>query len=277
MSVEILVGTSGYAFDDWTGPFYPPRLPAREKLRFYAARFPALELNSTFYRLPTAEWLADVADRLPPGYPVVVKAFQGLTHDRTAPDPLPAFRDACGALAARGMLAGVLLQFPQRVHNDAEARARLVALLDGLRGLTPIVEFRHRGWDADTVRALLADHGAAWCCVDAPPLPDLLPPVVAATADVGVIRFHGRNAATWYGGDGPLRYDWAYSDAELSGWLPGIRDLAGKVRRLFLFFNNCHRAQSVAAARRMGALLAESGLAPPLPEPAPGPRQGELF
>lgn len=273
----VLTGTSGYAFDDWTGPFYPPRLPARAKLAFYAQRFPALELNSTFYRLPTAEWLADVADRLPPGYPLVVKAFQGLTHGPATPDPLPAFRDACTPLKARGMLGGVLLQFPQRVHRDADARARLVALLQGLRGLDPIVEFRHRSWDADAVRTLLADHGAAWCCVDAPPLPDLLPPVVAATADLGCVRFHGRNAVTWYGGDGPLRYDWTYADAELHGWLPGIRELAGKTRRLFLFFNNCHRAQSVAAARRMGALLAEAGLAPPLPEPPPPPRQGELF
>ena len=277
MSAEILIGTSGYSFDDWTGPFYPPRLPAREKLRFYAERFPALELNSTFYRLPTAAWLSDLADRLPDGYPVVVKCFQGITHDQGGADTVAAFRDACAPLVERAMLGGVLVQYPQRLHNTADARARLIDVLRGLDGLAPIVEFRHRTWDRDAVRALLRDHGAAWCCVDAPSLPDLLPPVVVATADLAVLRFHGRNGATWYGGDGPLRYDYAYRDDELAWWLPGISELSGKARRIFLFFNNCNRAQSVDSARLMSDLLVERGLAALLPAPPPRPTQGTLF
>jgi uncharacterized protein YecE (DUF72 family) len=277
---EVLIGTSGYAFDDWTGPFYPPRMAAKKKLGFYVERFAALELNASFYRLPDPAWMEDLAGRVPPHYPVVVKAYRGITHcDGTEPEPLPRFRDALAPLTAAGKLGAVLVQYPQRVHNHTANRTAMLAVVGALTqaALPVVVEFRHRSWDTEAVRRLLRERGASWVAVDMPELPDLPQRSVDADAPLGFVRFHGRNSDTWYGDDGSLRYDYSYRDDELLSWVPAVRDWTAKERRIFLFFNNCHRAQSVASARRMSELLVEAGLAAPLPEPPPLPEQQTLF
>lgn len=273
----VVVGTSGYTFDDWAGAFYPAGLPAKARLDYYVARFAALELNATFYRLPTAEWLADFDRRTPPGYPIVVKAYRGLTHDPETPDPLPAFRDALVPLVAAGKLGAVLLQYPQRLHASREARDAIQQVARRLAPAPVVAEFRHASWAAPDARAWLDAIGVGWCVTDLPALPGLPPTVPAATGPCAYVRLHGRNAVTWHAGEGSLRYDWTYGpDVLRREWVPVIRDLAAARRRVFVFFNNCHRGQAAGDARALADLLAAEGLAAP-PIPPPEPVQGTLF
>jgi uncharacterized protein YecE (DUF72 family) len=115
-------------------------------------------------------------------------------------------------------------------------------------------EFRHRSWAEPAVLEFLRRQEIGYCSVDEPALPGLMPPVAAATTDAGYIRFHGRNAATWWGG-GHERYDWEYSAQELSEWLDRIRTLAAETERTYIFFNNCYMGRAVKSAGVLRRLL----------------------
>src|SRR3954469_12917442 len=125
--MNVWIGTAGYSYSHWVGPFYPPRTPPRRLLTHYARHFPLVELNITFYRTPTAESLTGLADRTPAGFQFAVKLPRSLSHDRR-PEELSQFREAVAALHAQGRLAGVVAQFPQATHNTPAARRWLVWL-----------------------------------------------------------------------------------------------------------------------------------------------------
>ncbi|MBI4771010.1 MAG: DUF72 domain-containing protein [Chloroflexi bacterium] len=190
----IKLGTSGFSYDDWVGPVYPPDLPKRDWLAHYAARFDTVELNVTYYRLPDHRTVQGWAGRTPPGFIFAVKAFQGLTHDRSAPD-FPAFTAAIAPLTESGKLACVLAQFPHAFHPDPENRAYLERLRQGLGDLPAVVEFRDSAWLAEATFDQLRSLNLGFCCVDEPRLRGLLPPVARATGSLAYVRFHGRNAA----------------------------------------------------------------------------------
>ncbi len=273
----IRVGTSGWSFPDWVGPFYPEGMKDRDLLPFYAARFRALEWNATHYRPPSPEACAALAAKTPAGFAIVVKAYRGITHEPEDPDPLPTFRDALAPLAAAGKLGGVLLQYPQRLHATAEARRRVAGTARALGDVPVVAEFRHRTWATPESLRFLRDSGIGFCCVDEPDLPDLMPRIAEATGRVGYLRFHSRDASAWYGEGERDRYDYLYSDAEMSEWLTALRDLAATTVRTFVFFNNCHRGQAAQNARAFARILAREGLAPPQPQPPEPPKQTSLF
>lgn len=251
----IRLGTAGFSYQDWAGTFYPPGLPEREWLAYYAREFSFVELNVTFYRLPAARTVAAWVERTPADFAFAVKAFRGLTHEREAPD-FAAFRAAVQPLVQAGKLACVLAQFPQSFHPTPENNAYLAQLRDGLADLPAVVEFRDAAWAAPATFERLRALGLGFASVDEPRLKGLMPPVAEATGPVAYVRFHGRNAARWYRHQAAWeRYDYAYSRAELAEWAPRLRALEAETGLALACFNNTPRAQAVDSARLMKALL----------------------
>jgi len=275
--MQIWIGTSGYSYADWIGPFYPPGTRPERMLASYARRFPLVELNFTFYRLPTRSQLVRLAEQTPAAFQFLVKLPQTISHDGSAQD-LPAFRQSVDELRTRGRLLGLLGQFPQAFHQQPENRSRLDRLMSELGGYRLAVEFRHSSWFRPEVADWLAERNVDLVAVDAPDLPGLYPRGLVQSTPRIYVRFHSRNAGNWYQSD-KQRYDYDYSDAELSEWITALAGVAGRAERALLLFNNCHRAQAVKNAQRMRELVAR--LAPQLevvePAAAPAVEQRSLF
>ncbi len=251
----IKIGTSGFSYDDWVGPVYPPELPAREHLAYYAERFPTVELNVTYYRVPELRTVEGWVRKTPPDFLFAVKAFQGLTHERKEPD-FQGFVAALTPLVESGKLGCVLAQFPYSFHPTPENRNYLALLRAGFGDLPVVVELRNAGWVADETFDLLHSLNLGYCCVDEPQLRGLMPPLAIATGPLAYVRFHGRNAAKWYAHDEAWeRYNYSYSAAELNEWAPKIRALEAEAPLTLVYFNNHYRGQATQGARDLGQLL----------------------
>ena len=255
---EILIGTSGFSYDDWKDVFYPPRMAKSDFLEFYARHFKALELNFSYYQIPRAaqskQMLAKVGGRLT----FAVKAFNKMTHniDETSlNETLSQFMDGISPFIMADRLGGILLQFPQSFHYVPENRIYLKRIIEGLRPVPLFVEFRQKAWLKERVYKTLEELGVGFVCVDEPPLPSLIPPMAMNTSNFGYIRFHGRHTQNWYGADSTARYDYLYTEDELMEWVPKIKDLAHKTDRLFVFFNNHAKSQAITNAKMLIKLL----------------------
>lgn len=253
----IRIGTSGYSYDDWIGPFYPPGIAKGEMLPFYAREFDTTEVNSTYYRLPTAGMLAAMARKVPDGFLFTIKASQELTHGREEPqEAFRQFREALRPLQEAGKFGCVLAQFPWSFRPGEENRAYIALLREQLPDVPVVVEFRNAGWITEDTFELLRQLQLGYCCVDEPRLKGLIPPIAKATAPVAYVRFHGRNAAKWWQHEEAWeRYDYTYSDEELREWLPKIRELERAAETVFVLTNNHWQGQAVATARQLRLLL----------------------
>ena len=255
---EILIGTSGYYYNDWKGIFYPDNLKREGYLEYYSSHFDILELNYTYYRLPEARQIEKMIEKTGSSLYFVVKAFRGMTHDITEESiktTLPGFLEGIMPVYREGLLGAVLLQFPQRFTYSTKNRFYLNELLNAVQPFPVCVEFRNRDWMKQSVYAGLEKLRAGFVCVDEPELPGLIPPLSTATSETGYIRFHGRNKQNWYGTDSTSRYDYLYSEEELKGWLPRISEISQKSEKLFVFFNNHAKSQAVTNARMLINLL----------------------
>ena len=255
------LGTSGYQFDDWRGTVYPAHVNERGLLGYYLHmfRFNALELNYTFYSMPSARTLQVFAERTPAGFQIAVKAHQEITHATLQREPRGAFRsfsEALCPLREAGKLAAVLLQFPFRFRNTPENRAYLGTCREAFGDDPVAVEFRHASWIAPEVEPLLRGLDLAYCSADEPALEGLVPFHAAVTAPLGYARFHGRNRE-WFTAGEKRRYDYDYSDDELRALVQRVSGMAGGVRKLLLFFNNCYMGRAVKNALRFRELLHE--------------------
>jgi len=164
--VRIAVGTSGYAYKEWKGSFYPEKLAQDKMLAFYGERFDTVEINNTFYRMPNEKVLANWATQVPDGFRFVLKASQRITHFKRLQDAgeeLSYFLRTSSTLGPR--LGPTLFQLPPNFKKDLP---RLVAFLDQLpNGWRAAVEFRHVSWHDDETYAALRDHQVALCAADA--------------------------------------------------------------------------------------------------------------
>jgi uncharacterized protein YecE (DUF72 family) len=280
------------------GRFYPKGVTSAEaRLRYYASQFPLVEVDSTYYSPPlrrNAElWVA----RTPPGFVFNVKAYGLLTGHPARSDRLPRalrdlvppaalakrnlylkdlppeaaelvweiHRDALVPLHADGKLGAVLFQFPPWFRAGRGSREYLAELPARLPGYRLAVEFRGGGWmetAEETVAslALLERHGLAYVAVDEPQgFRSSTPPVAEATADLAVVRLHGRNAATWEAKTAVAsdRFNYLYEEAELGEWLPRVRRLAERSATVHVLFNNNYEDYGVRNARQMRLLLDE--------------------
>jgi len=252
----ILIGTSGYSFDDWEGSFYPPGTPKGKRLDHYVQHFPCVELNSTYYRIPHPAVMVRLEEKTPAGFEFTIKANEAMTHRRSRdPEVYRSFLACLEPFQRADKFHGVLLQFPWAYRNDEPGRAHLAWLRQALPSMPLWVEFRHVSWDRPEVYRFLEDLNLGFISVDEPALPGLFPPVSHVTNDVAYVRFHGRNAASWWGRDGHDRYDWDYSREELSSWVGRIREMAARARKTYVFFNYCYMGRAVTSARLMKGLL----------------------
>ncbi len=253
---EIFVGTSGYSFKDWVGPFYPAGMKPSEFLGFYAERFPVVEVNTTYYGIPRPQLLEQMERKTPDGFRFVVKLNQAMTHEgSTAPQLYRDFLAAIEPLKQAGKYDGLLAQFPWGFQRTPANVAHLSALRARLPGEPLFAEFRHRSWVSAGLESELKALDIGYCAVDEPSLPGLMPPIVLHTAADAYVRFHGRNGANWWGRGGGDRYDYDYRDDELKEWLRKITQLAEQARRTYLFFNNCHAGQAARNASLMQEML----------------------
>jgi uncharacterized protein YecE (DUF72 family) len=279
MSMQVWIGTSGYSYPDWVGPFYPPGTRGNRMLAHYCRVFPLVELNFTFYRPPTAEMLTRFAEQTPAGFQFLVKLPRVLSHERQEAELVP-FRQAVEALRTRGRLSGLLCQLPQAAHHNRPGLAWLDALGRELASYRLAVEFRHRSWFRPEVPTWLEERGMELVSVDVPDVPALYPRALVQAGSRIYVRFHSRHAGNWYLSDKD-RYDYDYSDALLKEWIETLRGAAGNASHALLLFNNCHRSQAAANAQRIRELLGQ--VAPDLPVVAPfaqpdeTPRQRSLF
>lgn len=257
--MDIRIGTSGYSFRDWVGTFYPPGTRPGAMLDYYAGRFSTLEVNVTYYRIPSAGAFRRMADRTPPDFDFIVKAHGDMTHKRSLDAALyDEFRRAIEPLREAGKFRGVLAQFPWGFRRTVENRRFLASLHEAMGGLPLFVEFRHASWLDEKVYEALAERGIGYCSVDEPQLEGLLPPEARLTTDTGYVRFHGRNAETWWGGGGD-RYNYDYSEAELREWAAKIQALSDRANRVYIFFNNCHAGHAAKNARLMEQMMLGEG------------------
>lgn len=254
----IRIGTSGFAYDDWQNVFYPAGVPARDQLSYYAREFSTVELNVTYYRVPSLATVSSWVKKTPPGFLFAVKAYQGLTHDRSDPD-FAGFTSVLQPMIQAGKLGCVLAQFPYSFHPDSENAGYLEQMRHEMAGLPLVVELRNAGWVRDETFDLLRRLGLGYCCVDEPHLHGLMPPVAIATAEVAYVRFHGRNWAKWYNHEQAWeRYNYLYSKEELQEWVPKIQDLEQQAETTLIYFNNHYTGQSVQGARDLQQLLLDA-------------------
>ena len=200
--MRVLVGTSGYSYKEWKGPFYPKDLAAGDFLRYYGARLATVEINNTFYRMPTAKLVEGWAEAVPETFSFAVKAPQRITHIaklQSAGELTDTFVRVASKLGPR--LGPLLFQLPPFLRKDV---ARLRAFLESApRGHRIALEFRHASWFDEDVWAALREHGAALCVAEGE---KLVSPLVA-TAEWGYLR---------------LRRD-EYPDDVLAEWAQKIR------------------------------------------------------
>ena len=169
---QILIGTSGYDYPEWKGVFYPADLKRKDFLPYYASQFNALELNNTFYNMPTADRLLSFWDRSQGQLQFSVKANRLLTHEVGVDWSQDAaqFIQAVSPLAQKGNLCAVLFQFPQSFHYTPENRIYLAKLIEAFGSLPVVIEFRHVEWIKESVLEGLESRGASLCYCDMPEL-----------------------------------------------------------------------------------------------------------
>jgi uncharacterized protein YecE (DUF72 family) len=270
-AVPIRVGTAGWSYEDWKGIVYPSRAPSGfDPLAFLASFFDMNEINSTFYRIPavqtTRDWSRRVAHN--PRFAFTAKLFRGFTHERTAGSPEEKdFLAAMEPLSAEGRLAEVLVQFPVSFRNTAENRACLAAILDRFRALPLAAEFRHVSWNRDDASDLLASRDAVFVNIDQPWIGENLRSTDYVAPGRAYYRFHGRNAAKWFGPDtsNEERYNYLYTPSQIEKAAARVEAASREAARgargaagtsgVAAIFNNHFRGQAVANAIQLQHVL----------------------
>lgn len=240
---ELLVGTSGWMYDDWRGRFYPRDVAKKAWLEYYAGSFPTVENNNAFYRLPGHETFETWRHAVPRGFVMAVKASRYLTHMKRLRDPVEPVRRLMRAADGLGPALGpVLVQLPPNLRGDPD---RLDACLRAFpRGVRVAVEFRHPSWWTDDVRRVLEARGAALCWADRLGRPQN---PLWRTADWAYLRFH----------EGTARPRPGYGDRALRSWLDRLAEAGSG--SAYVYFNNDQGGAAVRDADRLIQLAGRAG------------------
>ena len=292
---EVLVGTAS-----WTDKsllqsgWYPKGADSAEKrLRFYAEQFPLVEVDSTYYFLPTETNARLWAERTPKDFTFNVKAFSMLTQHPTKPKALKefgveaenggeakknvyphdldkevvdavwdTFLERLQPLAEASKLGALLFQFPPWFTIGKKNREYILECAKRAAPIPICVEFRNKTWmseeNAPKSLEFLEGHGIPYVCVDMPQgFVSSIPPIVAATAELSVVRFHGHNSDDWESGSVQKRFKYLYSNEELKQWAPKVAKLAEESESTHVLMNNCYRDYAQQNARELADLLKE--------------------
>ncbi|HEV8635597.1 MAG TPA: DUF72 domain-containing protein [Chloroflexota bacterium] len=286
---KILVGTCNWADHE---PFYPKGLKPNERLGYYSRFFPIVEVDSTFYRLMPERNFQLWAERTPDDFVFDVKAYRTLTrhgerhepgarHETDDPELDPrdeefkTFNASLEPLRQAGKLRAVLFQFPPWVKASERNREYLEVVREYMPDHLVAVEFRHRSWlegeESERTFDQLHKLGFVYTAVDQPQIGSgSIPPLYRVTNPaLAIVRFHGRNAKSWYVRDAASsreRFDYLYKPEELAEWVPAVDEMASGAREVHLLMNNNAQNYAVLNARDMMRLLGQTP--PPLDAPA---------
>ena len=249
---DLLIGTSGWSYNEWAGVFYPST--STNKLSFYSKVYKTAEIDSSFYAFPSKGLVLGWARYTPDDFVFSVKLPQLLTHEKKlelskgVEADLIRFLGLLKPLLVTGKLGPILIQLPPSFAYQSDFD-KLRAFL----GKAPedgrfAVEFRHPSWLREDVWSFLRDRNVANVIVDEP----LLPPDTVTTADFAFIRWHGRGSRPWY--------NYRYSDRELDGWVPKVKEVAARVKKTYGYFNNHFRGFAVENSLKMMEKLGISNI-----------------
>jgi len=300
LSVEqatVRIGTASWTDPTMVEPgvFYPPDADTpEERLRYYADQFPIVEVDATYYALPTRRLGELWMERTPPDFTFDIKAHALMTGQPSEVKRLPkeirqelpaelldkqriygkdlppeifdaiweAFKDGLVPLYSSGKLGAVFLQYPRWFFPSNESRDAIVEARERLGEMEVAVEFRNNTWfnekNAERTINFLEKYQIPFVMVDEPQTRTALPPMVAVTSpELAVVRFHGRRAETWEAKNIPVveRFRYLYDADELGEWVPRVRKAAGQVKNLHLLMNNCYANYGTTNARELATLL----------------------
>jgi uncharacterized protein YecE (DUF72 family) len=290
---QIRVGTAGWTDKSLIDSgWYPPDATTPEKrLRYYATQFPLVEVDSAYYALPAERTAAAWAARTPAGFTFNIKAFSLFTQHPTRVRALPVdLREAAGQagkervylkdvapevadqawdrflaalepLRQAGQLGAILLQFPPWFPISRSNKQYIEACADRIAPRRACVEFRNHTWMTPDNQKETLDFLAArrlpYVCVDMPQgYPSSIPPVLAATSDLAVVRLHG-HSGNWESNDIQRRFRYRYSDEEITQWAGRVSQLAEDAAETHVVFNNCYRDYAHVNARQLAERLVD--------------------
>jgi len=302
---EILIGTASWTDKSLVQSGWYPKdaSSADARLRFYTTQFPLVEVDSSYYFLPSDKNSRLWAERSPAGFTFNIKAFSLLTQHPTKPQALKdfldegdiegdkknvyisdvdervrdtvweAFLEGLKPLRAAGKLGLLLFQFPQWFPVGPKNRDYIIECAARAAPDRICVEFRNKTWMSERNRErtleFLEGHGLPYVCVDMPQgFVSSLPPIAEATTDVAVVRFHGRNSDEWESGSVQRRFKYLYSEAELGEWGSRLVGLAEATVATHVLMNNCYRDYAQQNAHDLAEVLRAQGAAVAPPPPA---------
>jgi uncharacterized protein YecE (DUF72 family) len=303
MAGDILVGTSSWADPGFVEEWYPPGMPSRDRLPWYARRFDAVEVNSSFYAIPELGTVARWAEVTPGGFVFDYKLHRALSRHSAQVDSLPPDMreglevgprgrvrltpelerelvartlEAVAPLERAGKLGAFLLQLTPSFSPRRHQLDELSGLVEAIGDRPLAIEFRHRDWvegeRLETTLDWLTERRAAFVAVDAPKQPEvpIMPDLDAVTRpDLAYIRLHGRNAEGYLKGTSVAeRFGWDYSDDELQEVAKRVRGMAEEAGMVHVMFNNNRGADAPTSARKFRMLMGQ--------DPGPPPDDGQL-
>ena len=240
MAFNYHIGTSGWHYDHWRDRFYPEKLTRAEWLEFYTGHFNTVELNNSFYRLPSETAFANWYNSSPPNFTFAVKVSRFITHIKRLKNSEEAVEKFITRARILGEKLGPLLyQLPPNMHRNDEVLESFLSNLP--RRMRHVLEFRHQSWLEEKVFEILRKYNIGLCVFG---MPSFSCPLVATT-DFAYIRFHGSSGL----------YFSCYSDEELTGWSKRLADLAANLKAVYIYFNNDAEAFAVRNAMTLRGYL----------------------
>jgi uncharacterized protein YecE (DUF72 family) len=256
-------GTAGWSYKDWLGTVYPEKIPTGfNHLQFLARDFEFVEVNTTFYRIPslklTTGWVRKTEALT--DFKFWIKNFQDFTHKRVIKkEDVADFKNALVPLQEAGKLAGVLSQFPYSFKLNTDNFDYLRNLTHLFREFDQAVEFRHNSWSSSDVLDNFSQNNIIWVNIDQPVISLSLPLTAHQThPEISYFRLHGRNYKSWFSNEGrDARYDYSYSALELNKIAEKIKKLKEQAKKIFISGNNHYKGSAVRNLIELKKILKE--------------------
>jgi uncharacterized protein YecE (DUF72 family) len=268
----IRVGPAGWSYEDWEGIVYPsPKGSKFDPLAYLAEHFDTIELNNTFYRIPTAQmsksWIKRT--RVNPNFKFTAKLFRNFTHERDALSTADEanFKNGIAPLQEAQVLGALLLQFPYSFHYSKPNLQLLKNFGNQFRDYPLVLEIRHASWDRAAAYRFLRENRIGFCNLDQPQVSYSLEATKKVTSPLGYLRLHGRNAKDWFreGAGRDVRYDYLYNEFELFEICERIKLIAKEAEATYVITNNHYRGKAICNALEIKAKL--EGKKVRVPEP----------
>jgi len=263
---EIRIGTSGFQFNDWKGVIYPRGLPDRDVLTYYekVLGFDTLEVNYTYYRLPSPSTMERMVQKTSDKFEFVVRSFKEMTHEiwedesrktlRDTSEIFKKFKEGIIPMLDAGRLGCVLIQFPSFFWPKRDNFEYIERCHKWMMDVPLVIEFRNRAWVKESTFSFLRSNELGFCVVDEPQLSRLMPFIPETTSRIGYVRLHGRNK-NWFEASREERYNYSYSEKELQEFSAPMREISENTVKTYVFFNNCHAGYAAKNGLMMKRIL----------------------